>query len=86
MLKFTFVHALTYTLVLYRLPYFRVYRYPIIFHSGQPIFQSDTDYYKHTIKHKILSKLAKNCKILLKLASFIEILFNYKHKVLKLLT
>ena len=37
-----------------------VYGYPIVFHSRQPIFKSDNDYYKHTIKRKILSKLAKN--------------------------
>ena len=27
-----------------------VYRYPIILYSRQPIFQSNTDYYKYTIK------------------------------------
>ena len=26
-----------------------MYQCPIILHSRQPIFQSDTDYYKHTI-------------------------------------
>ena len=30
--------------------FLEVYRYPIILNYRQPIFQSDTDYYKYTIK------------------------------------
>ena len=44
--------------VLYQLPDFR--SIPISLHSRQQIFQSDTDYYKHTIK---LTKVYDSVKI-----------------------